>query len=203
VRCARFAWRIARRHQPGAEALIDVELRRALAGSCAPHQVQMLLWKAQCLMAGAQRQQAARMLLRAIGIAAPRLLRQPFLDFADVIAPILLGEPRRTWALATQAEIALFEEVRRTLAERFASVQGQEEPGSDEFASGSIDRPTARELGLLALLEAGLSNQEIADRLGLTVATVKWHLHNLFHKLQVRSRSAALIKARRAGLLAR
>uniref|UniRef100_UPI0038BC63B4 response regulator transcription factor n=1 Tax=Aromatoleum toluclasticum TaxID=92003 RepID=UPI0038BC63B4 len=56
---------------------------------------------------------------------------------------------------------------------------------------------------MLGFLDSGLSNQEIADRLGLTVGTVKWHLHNLFMKLRVRNRSAAIFKAKRAGLLNR
>lgn len=51
------------------------------------------------------------------------------------------------------------------------------------------------------LLDSGLSNQEIADRLRLTVGTVKWHLHNLLMKLRVRNRSAAIFKAKRVGLL--
>ncbi|WP_018990656.1 helix-turn-helix transcriptional regulator [Aromatoleum toluclasticum] len=48
-----------------------------------------------------------------------------------------------------------------------------------------------------------MSNQEIADRLGLTVGTVKWHLHNLFLKLRVRNLSAAIFKAKRVGLIGR
>jgi DNA-binding NarL/FixJ family response regulator len=58
---------------------------------------------------------------------------------------------------------------------------------------------TARELEVLALIDAGLSNKEIAGRLHIEVATVKNHVHHLLEKLQVTSRSeaAALFKPRR------
>lgn len=63
-------------------------------------------------------------------------------------------------------------------------------------------RPTERELQLLAMLTQGLSNDEIADRLKVTQGTVKWHLHNLYGKLQVRNRTGALREAKSRGLLA-
>ncbi|WZB64581.1 LuxR C-terminal-related transcriptional regulator [Achromobacter xylosoxidans] len=63
------------------------------------------------------------------------------------------------------------------------------------------ETPTTRELELLALIEAGLSNQEIADRLTLSVATVKWHLYNLYAKLGVKNRASALARARSLNLL--
>ena len=54
---------------------------------------------------------------------------------------------------------------------------------------------------MLELLEKGLSNQQIADRVILSVPTVKWHFYKLFAKLQVKNRAAALFKARSLGLL--
>jgi LuxR family maltose regulon positive regulatory protein len=53
----------------------------------------------------------------------------------------------------------------------------------------------------LELLDKGLSNQQIADRVNLSVPTVKWHFYNLFAKLEVKNRSAALAKARTLTLL--
>jgi two-component system nitrate/nitrite response regulator NarL len=50
---------------------------------------------------------------------------------------------------------------------------------------------TAREREVLALIDAGLSNKEIAVRLRIEVATVKNHVHHLLDKLQVTSRAAA------------
>jgi DNA-binding NarL/FixJ family response regulator len=50
---------------------------------------------------------------------------------------------------------------------------------------------TLRQLEILQLVDAGLSNKEIADRLYLEVSTVKNHVHQILEKLQVRSRSEA------------
>lgn len=51
---------------------------------------------------------------------------------------------------------------------------------------------TEREHSLLAALAQGRSNKELAQDLGITVNTVKFHLRNLFEKLQVNSRAQAI-----------
>lgn len=58
-----------------------------------------------------------------------------------------------------------------------------------------------REKEVLELLTEGLNNQEIADKLFVSVPTVKTHMSNLFLKLDVKSRSQAIIKARNSGNL--
>jgi LuxR family maltose regulon positive regulatory protein len=60
---------------------------------------------------------------------------------------------------------------------------------------------TNRELEVLALLAAGLTNREIADRLVLSSQTVKKHAGNIYGKLGVRSRTEAAAKARTLRLL--
>ena len=57
-----------------------------------------------------------------------------------------------------------------------------------------------RELEVLRLLADGLTNQEIADRLVVTVGTVKTHVHHVFGKLNVRSRTEAAARARALNL---
>jgi DNA-binding NarL/FixJ family response regulator len=58
------------------------------------------------------------------------------------------------------------------------------------------DALTTRESEVLALIEQGLSNQQIASRLSLTVHTVKNHVHSLLTKLGVGSRADAVTVAR-------
>lgn len=58
-----------------------------------------------------------------------------------------------------------------------------------------------RELEVLELMAAGLSNQEIADRLFVSMNTVKTHASNLFVKLDVGRRTQAVSRAREIGLL--
>ncbi len=61
---------------------------------------------------------------------------------------------------------------------------------------------TEMERRILMLVGQGRSNAELAEHLLVQVSTVKWHLHNVFGKLDVRSRTAALAEARRQGLVA-
>jgi DNA-binding NarL/FixJ family response regulator len=60
---------------------------------------------------------------------------------------------------------------------------------------------TERELEVLELLAEGLSNQEIATKLFISLPTVKTHSYNLYAKLQAKRRTQAIEKARNLGLL--
>ena len=58
-----------------------------------------------------------------------------------------------------------------------------------------------RELEILRLIGEGCTNQEIAERLVITLHTVKKHSSNIYSKLGVRSRTQAVAKARDLQLL--
>jgi len=58
-----------------------------------------------------------------------------------------------------------------------------------------------REQGVLELIAQGLSNQEIADKLHISLHTVKTHARRINAKLEVRSRTQAIVRARDLGLL--
>ncbi len=58
---------------------------------------------------------------------------------------------------------------------------------------------TDRELEVLRLATRGLSNQEIADELFLSLRTVQAHISHIFNKLQVSSRTEAVVRALKEG----
>lgn len=64
-----------------------------------------------------------------------------------------------------------------------------------------VERLSEREVEVLRYLQAGLSNAEIGRRMVITTGTVKRHLHNIFQKLGVDNRLAAISQARNAGYL--
>jgi LuxR family maltose regulon positive regulatory protein len=70
-------------------------------------------------------------------------------------------------------------------------------------SSPMIEPLTQREQDVLTLLALGLTDQEIAIQLHLTVATVKTHNHHILRKLDARNRTQAVAKARQFGLLTR
>lgn len=62
----------------------------------------------------------------------------------------------------------------------------------------TTDHLTPREREVLVLIEQGLSNKQIAQRLGIEVRTVKNHVHNLLEKLRVQRRGEAAARLRAA-----
>lgn len=144
---------------------------------------------------------ANRHLARAVSMAAKWKYLRPFLDRVDVVAAIVNETKTRDWGFVFEEEQAFFAKICQNLPVRSASVL----EGLDDIDGGAplAEPPTSRELEILSLVEAGLSNQQLADRLCVSVATIKWHLHNLYTKLGVSSRSAALARARSLSLLAR
>lgn len=58
-----------------------------------------------------------------------------------------------------------------------------------------------REIEVLALMSEGLSNQEIAEKLFVSLNTIKTHSSNIFDKLDVKRRTQAVEKAKRLSLI--
>lgn len=135
--------------------------------------------------------------------ALPRRLCQPFVEYADVVRPLIMADPKKNWPLVNDEEFAFFADLHQRLDAMAQSARSSAPAAENPAESLELNVPTNREVELLASLDSGLSNHEIADRLGLIVGTVKWHLHNLFMALRVRNRSVAIFKAKRAGLLNR
>ncbi|MCG8352972.1 MAG: LuxR C-terminal-related transcriptional regulator, partial [Chloroflexales bacterium] len=64
-----------------------------------------------------------------------------------------------------------------------------------------IEPLSEREGEVLQLIAQGLSNQEIADKLVIGLSTVKKHINNIYAKLDVKSRTQALVRGRELGLI--
>ncbi|HET7328629.1 MAG TPA: response regulator transcription factor [Nocardioidaceae bacterium] len=71
---------------------------------------------------------------------------------------------------------------------------------SEKFAKGAFPDVTGRERQVLDLVAAGCRNSAIAAQLGMSEKTVLNHLSSILIKLQVEGRSAAIVRARKAGL---
>ena len=87
--------------------------------------------------------------------------------------------------------------VRRTVLQG-ALLNGRPTDASDSAESSYFDSLDDRETKVLALLEEGLSNEEISQRLFLSVPTVKKAINGIIQKLHVNNRvQAAVVSARR------
>ncbi|MBI9108260.1 MAG: hypothetical protein JEZ04_16040 [Spirochaetales bacterium] len=80
----------------------------------------------------------------------------------------------------------------------------QEEPSIPKQAKrktgAMIESLSRRESEILVLLCDGLSNQQISIKLFISIGTVKWHLNNIFSKMDVKNRTQAVLKAREMSL---
>ncbi len=90
-------------------------------------------------------------------------------------------------------ESVLHPAVARKVLNRFSSTTGEAER---QELSQLLSR---REMDVLKLAARGLSNQDIADQLCLSLRTVQAHLGHVFNKLQVSSRTEAVIRALKEG----
>ncbi|MEV1168009.1 response regulator transcription factor [Nonomuraea sp. NPDC049784] len=138
---------------------------------------------------------------RCPGVAVPALTMLS--DDATILEAIRAGVRGYLLKEATPAEIA------RSLAAVAAGHVVFDRGAGDRVLAALSDprvepRPlpelTDRELEVLDLIAAGLTNPAIAERLCLSEKTVRNHVSNVFAKLGVGDRAAAVARARDAGL---
>jgi LuxR family maltose regulon positive regulatory protein len=116
-----------------------------------------------------------------------------FVDFGMELAPLL----RQAISRGIEAEYArkLLDVIEAEDLRRRAS-RGRRAPG--RLSAGLLSE---RELEVMRLLAEGLSNQEIADRLKVSLATARTHVYRAFDKLNAKDRLQAVMRAKELNLL--
>lgn len=122
---------------------------------------------------------AVEYLSDALRLAEPDGYLRTFVDAGEQLAPVVREAARRG--------------VCPGYAGHILAVMGA---ASLVTAAGLVEPLSARELEVLRLVSAGLSNREIARALTVTPGTVKTHIHNICAKLEVRNRTEAAARAR-------
>ncbi len=89
---------------------------------------------------------------------------------------------------------------------RTSAPEAKSVPNHVDESSSALDRPapdalSPRELEVMKLIVDGLSNQEISDKLFVSLATTKTHVRNILNKLAVDDRTQAAVHAMRRGLV--
>ena len=135
-----------------------------------------------------QEAEALASLEKALHLAAPAGYLRAFLDEGPALQG-LLPSVRHAAPVFVDHVLDALSSARRTPLPAMPPSPALVEPLSE------------RELEVLGLVAQGLTNREIADRLFITVGTVKTHVHNIYGKLDVRSRTQAAAQARHLGLL--
>jgi LuxR family maltose regulon positive regulatory protein len=191
---------LAQAGQPAAPAaetasLLDAALtltrqisRAAQASKRTGRLLEALTLQALILQAQANQPQALTILSEALALAEPEEYIRLFVDEGQAIAELLRQ-------LNAQKLFPHY------LPKLLNALQTAGPASSDLARLPLLDPLSEREIELLQLIAAGMSNQELAATLFLTVGTVKWHLNNIYSKLDARSRTQAIARARELGLI--
>lgn len=138
---------------------------------------------------------------QALALGRPEGFISAFVEEGTAVAAALASLPQDN--LPEVIDPAYLEEILAAFPAgvKAARPQPQERAPSTEREGGLIEPLSERELEVLRLIREGLSNREIAQQLAITLHTVKKHNSNIYGKLGVSSRTQAVARARRLGLL--
>jgi LuxR family maltose regulon positive regulatory protein len=186
-----------------AAQILAALLAKAEAAGWMSHKIEALLLQALVSQTQGERDSAQQSLINALVLAEPEGYLRIFLEEGAAMHKLLI-ECRREMARKFLAEegMRLQDRLNRILAAFPAVGELPATLASKQPAGGTLVEPlTERELEILRMVHDGLSNGEIAEKLIVTVGTVKKHLNNIFGKLAVSSRTQALVSARAHNLL--
>ena len=150
--------------------------------------------------AAGDRTAALRALVEALALAAPEGYVRVFLDEGAPVGALLRAQAagRRLEQLGVQAVPRAF---LSGLIEAFDR-HGVRPPRRSAAAVPGMAAPlSTREHEVLTLMASGHPNRAIAEKLFITVDTVKRHVTHVFEKLGVANRTQAVARARELGLL--
>ncbi len=156
--------------------------------------VEMRLWRVLILCAKGEKTIALKELNIALSLAEPGGFLMAFLSKGKPVAELLEEILRVKQKDGDDTNAGCSRSYVKKIAMAFKAVM----PPKIE---GLMDPMSDRELDVLHLIAAGLSNREIAEKLFISLNTVKSHTKNINSKLSVNSRTKAVAQAKALGLL--
>jgi LuxR family maltose regulon positive regulatory protein len=185
--------------------LLDRLLEDASAKGRQSSVLEILIVRALAYWAQGAREKALATIERALVLAEPEGYIRRFVDEGPSMAAILRAAlARRIAPDYISRLLTAFSEGHRDAPGFGTAEMGirsyQPAPTQSLYEPGS-ERLSLRELEVLRLIAGGKTNAEIARVLVVAISTVKSHTNSIFGKLQVTSRSEAILRAREMGLL--
>jgi LuxR family maltose regulon positive regulatory protein len=189
-----------------AMGLLERLLHAAEAGERTGSMIEILVLQALAHQMQGDLSAALRPLERALMLAEPEGYVRIFVDEGPPVAVLLAKlhehSRKRPRAAETAVPLAYIERLLALLrGERVQEGISPAAPSAPAPGQALLDPLTERELEVLRLIAAGLSNRAIAARLVLALSTVKSYVNTIYSKLQVESRTQAVARARALHLL--
>jgi len=185
---------IAQNKLDEADKLLQRLIKNATTGGRVYMLIEMRLWRVLIFTLKADKAAALAELKLALALAQPGGFIMIFVSkgnhVAELLEEILAVKKRKHDAAKAGFSLSYTQKIRSA----FKTVK----PPKIE---GLMDPISERELEVLHLIAAGLSNREIADKLFISLNTVKTHTKNINSKLDVSSRTKAVARAKELGLL--
>lgn len=125
---------------------------------------------------------------RALMLAEKDYCIMPFIEYSQSMAALYEQLPEHIQEMPFVQDI-------------LSNINLQEQPQHNQSFAKVRMVISQREMAVLKLIAEGLSNQEIAERLFISLHTVKTHARRINAKLSVKSRTQAIIKAREVGVI--
>jgi LuxR family maltose regulon positive regulatory protein len=191
---ARARVRMAQGRADEALGLLERQARVAEAGRRNGRLIEILVLRAVSLAALGRHDQALAALDQALTLGRPEGYARVFLDEGAPMGNLLRQSVARGIA-ATHGAVGDY------VRELLEALEQESLPLPSRTAGPAAEPLTERELEVLRLLAAGLSNREIAETLVVALSTVKQHLKNLYGKLDVHSRTQAVARGRELDIL--
>jgi len=159
-------------------ALSERLLQKAQAANRLGRVLEVLVLQALVFQGKKDLARALAILERALSLAQPEGYVRVFLDEGGPMAKLLYQAKSHRIGQGYTSE----------LLSALGRVTSAEQPATQLL----IEPLTQRELELLKLIEEGCTNQDIADRLVISIPTVKRHISNIYSKLGAKSRTQAI-----------
>ncbi len=160
--------------------------------------IECLLVLSQAHYKSDNRDNAANAMQLALSHASMNDVIRLFVDEGAALVPIIKLVQRN---LAATDDIVLSQFVTNVLGAFEGELRESAEHNHSMSAAGLIETLSQREMDVLHLMGQGHTNGSIAEALGISENTVKWHGRNVFGKLRVSNRTAAVITAQELGLI--
>jgi LuxR family maltose regulon positive regulatory protein len=188
--------------QPQAvQPYLDSHIRLAMDKGLVGREIELILIQAQMYHQQGQTGTALTILNHAVALSRPRGFVRVF-DQTPILDDLIhFTVQQGDCSDYLRSILVAIRQSRRWGTGVTSSATSQRDVYEDMLALELVESLSQREIEILKMVATGATNQAIAERLVITIGTVKSHIHHIFGKLNVQTRTEAVAQARKLGLI--